>query len=44
MQLIIENTSINFNTKEKILLLLDNNPLGYKTINVWIITILEFFE
>jgi hypothetical protein len=41
---VIKDIGINLNTKEKDLLLLDNGPLGYKTINVWIVVISELFE
>jgi hypothetical protein len=43
-ELAIKDTGISFNTKEKDLLLLDSSPLGYKTINVWMIVISEFFK
>jgi hypothetical protein len=43
-ELAIKDTGISLNTKEEDLLLLDSSPLGYKTINVWIAIILEFFE
>jgi hypothetical protein len=43
-ELAIEDTGISLNTKEKDLLLLDDGPLGYKTIDVWIAAISELFE
>jgi hypothetical protein len=43
-ELAIKDIDISLNTKEKDLLLLDSGPLGYKTIDVWIIVILELFE
>jgi hypothetical protein len=43
-ELVIEDTGISLNTKEEDLLLLDSGPLGYKTIDIWIAAISEFFE
>jgi hypothetical protein len=43
-ELAIEDTGINLNTKEEDLLPLDGSPLGYKTIDIWIIVISELFE
>jgi hypothetical protein len=43
-ELAIEDIGMSLNTKEKDLLLLDSSPLGYKTIDVWIVVISELFE
>jgi hypothetical protein len=43
-ELAIKDTGISLNTKEEDLLLLDNGPLGYKTIDIWIAVILELLS
>jgi hypothetical protein len=43
-ELAIKDTGVSLNTKEEDLLLFDSSPLGYKTIDVWIVVISELFE